>query len=347
MKSRMSIGTRRVVLTLSLLVIISLLTIFQAAGSVHAAQKTATSLTLPQSFHEISDGTTYQWTLLNNGYWNVSQGRVDSGRWFVQQLTSRGYVGIGTISEGVNIFPTGSGHYGYALDTNTTIPNVRLQHETVVDEFPAQLSTLNNESPWGTGVKHRGLVYSLETPLPDAQENNANEHSVAARGALGNQLYYNGLHMLNEEDSNYRNLETDSGLYPLPRVTTLVPRVHSPAVLPLGVLALAAAGVTMGVAGGVLVSACGQHFCGKHSRTWAMVGGILAAIGTLCTIISGASVTGYIIAARGVQGPAAGVVAAAAMAEREVGLGSVYASARTSFEVAPDIQGAFAAADIF
>ena len=77
-----------------------------------------------------------------------------------------------------------------------------------------------------------------------------------------------------------------------------------------------------------------------------MVGGIVAALGTLITIVSGVSITGAIIEGRAAAAAASQGVQAVAQAARDVELGSVYASASSSFSTSGDIQAAFAVPNI-
>jgi hypothetical protein len=118
--------------------------------------------------------------------------------------------------------------------------------------------------------------------------------------------------------------------------------VDQPAlVFPLSVYILAAAGITLAFGGSIVHELCGSGHCGKHSKTWAIMGGIATAIGTVLTILSGYSKSGAAIRAGQLAAEAftEGTQSEAA-AERLVELGSNYASASSSFNIPTDVSAA-------
>ncbi len=322
---------------LSILVLAGLLSFVQNSKAAHAAQTPA--IGMPRIFYEHIGSYTYRWVNRVNAYYNVGQGRIDTGTWDVSGLVGSIYVPFGSINVGINIAQSGS-NYSYAVDTTTTIAGL-WSRELRVGEYPrANIYNLHHESEWGTavGMGPAHYIYEAESPVNNPWGANDISRTIEGYGGQGDQMYMSVLHMLNIEQSNYHILATDGG------VISNSPRAinpHQGRPIPYKILALGATGALMSTGGSILAAACNAKYCGQHSIMWAMLGGILAPIGTLLVIISGVSINGWIIAQRSMVAAAAAGMQAAAQAARDVELGPAFAAANPN--IAGDIQQAFPA----
>lgn len=292
----------------------------------------AAAAAFPRSFHEKVDGTTYTWIEQTRSYKDLKKKRLDTGKWLVK----KGNATLGSIEVGVNEFTTASRQHGFAIDTTTSISGLGIPHEIIVGDFPGLPDAMNSESPYGFGdisYKPHGQYVAKIGGFTHGRWH----EDVTKSPYIGSHMVKNMDHLLALQDDANAKLEN---IY---RTGSKIHHALTPAVLPIPVaaLVLTAAGLVLGVGGGLVNQVCNAGHCGKHSKTWAMIGGIVGVLGTLCTIVSGASVTGWVIASRQALPAATEAVTAIAQATNVVEAGAVAASAPAAGTIPAAVRSAF------
>ena len=343
MKIRLTI--RKLSFAVALTIMVAASAVFFPSQTTHAATaQNSLAAALPAGFNETILGETYTWKEASPWYTNNALKRVDTGKWVVKE----GNYSQGTVDVGVNEFTSGNGHPAWAIDITTSIHGVNLPHEIIESSYPND-GRFQHESAWGFANSYYGpsnavsyITNPSDGPFPVQEDE--------ATGGAASPMFHNMQHQIARQDESYSRLENvyKVGAGATPGAGQRVASSTTPHVLPIpaAVLVLAAVGLVLAVGGGTVAAVCNANFCGKHSKTWAVLGGIAAVLGTLCTIISGASVTGWIIAGRAAAAAATEGVQAVAEAERAVELGSTYASSPAASGIASDIMAAFAEPEI-
>ncbi len=339
MKIRLAI--RKLSFAVALTIMVAASAIFFPSQTTHAATAQNSAATaLPAGFTETILGESYTWKEASPWYTDPVKKRVDTGKWVVKE----GNYVQGTVDVGVNEFTSGNGHPGWAIDITTSIHGVNLPHEIIESSYPPEEAAAQHESAWGF---HDGFYNNQSGPFSFIQSPSDGpfpDQLVQVSGTNASPMFHNMQHQIARQNEAYSRLENVYKVGAGQRATSST----TPHVLPIpaAVLVLAAVGLVLAVGGGTVAAVCNANFCGKHSKTWAVLGGIAAVLGTLCTIISGASVTGWIIAGRAATAAATEGVQAVAEAERAVELGSRYASSPAASGIPADIMAAFAEPEI-
>lgn len=332
--------TRNVGVALALILMIAAGVVFLPRQITPASA--ATNRLLP-SFEERVGGQTLTWRQVTPWHATASTRRVDTGKWVVRE----GKYTLGTIEVGINEFTSSTNHPGWAVDTATSIHNVYIPHEISEPSYPNE-GRVQHESPWGFADSFYGPnspVSYIESPskgpFPSQQD--------IARGTQALPMFHNMQHQIAIQRDAYYKMENvyKAGaradiLGGGGRNTVGALMVAQPAlVFPLSVYVLAGTGILLAFSGSIVHELCSSGHCGKHSKTWAIMGGIATAIGTVLTILSGYSQSGAAIRAGQIAAEALteGTQSVAA-AERMVELGSNYASASSSFTLPGDVSAA-------
>ncbi len=338
MKFRMM--TRNVGVALAFILIVAAGVVFLPHQTTPASA--ATNRILP-SFNESVDGHTYTWKEVTPWYATTSTRRVDTGKWVVKE----GRYSLGTIEVGVNEFTSSTNHPGWAVDTTTSIRGIYIPHEISEPSYPNE-GRVQHESPWGFADSFYGpnspvsyIDSPSKGPFPSQQD--------IATGSQALPMFNNMQHQIAIQRDAYYKMEN---VYKAGARADIMGGggrnaagaliVAQPAlVFPLSVYVLAGAGITLAFGGAIVRELCGAGHCGKHSKTWAIMGGIAVAIGTVLTVLSGYSRAGATIRAGQLAAEAftEGTQSEAA-AERMVQLGTPYASASSSFNIPGDVSAA-------
>ncbi len=329
-------------LSMMLVILIALVaggasTLSQLVGA-HADEIT----NMPASFAEdVGSGSAYSWKYEGGAYSaleNKNLGNLNSGTWDVQE----GSTDLGTVNTNVivNNDPT-SGVTSYTVNTTSTIPGIASLLSGSSTEAIPETGPNDYRSVFG-----QGAMADTDTAGNPAWEIDTNEGQTGnvdlstGDSTLGPEMFHNMANLTTQEEQNYIDAEdvyqaqsdTGNGTFAMASSRFQPLSFQQPThpgfvwALPASVVLLAAAGFLLTVGGGVITSVCGHGKCGNNSTTWAIVGGIMAAIGTGCLIVSGASISGWLIASRAATAAAGGALAAEATGV-EMASGTVAAAA--------------------
>ena len=299
---------------------------------VSAAMNTILA-SIPKSFTETVGGSTYTWKNASPWYTDPVKNRLDTGKWVVKE----GAQAIGTIDVGINEFTSGNGNPGWAVDITTSLHGVNLPHEIIETAYPND-GRVQHESPWGFADSFYGpnnpssfIESPSDGPFP--------KQLVEAFGSNAHPMYRNMQHHIAEQTDAYRKLVAIDqggarGIIGLgqPTAGSIAPNIPSRAAI-----LLAIAGVALTLGGGAVNTVCNTNRCGKHSKTWAAVGGMVAIVGGLCLAFAGINVDSWRVALPAVAAATEGIRATAVaeeMVSRGVGFASSSAADGTSTNVA-------------
>jgi len=220
-------------------------------------------------------------------------------------------IGTADLSEKIysSVRGIAGGRYSYQIKMISTVPGLPSSSSMYYDYpvpspvstvLPADYSSID-ESPVGdVAVKYTDTNYTIASP--DIESNpSSNVGAYFTAGAGFGKGYHASKTMqsaINQQNDAYNNLlhytSSSTAMEPPSSAVKSLSFRSAQLPLPLPLILFAAAGATMWFVGLIGSIICSHNKCGKNSTLLAIIFGIMSGVGTLVTLISGVSVSGYL-----------------------------------------------------